>query len=61
MLHKLSLDLKIKHTVYQVQYSTMSLFNKRHNTFVLEKEREFYKANDTIISKCSWPRNSKDV
>jgi len=36
-------------------------FNEGHYTAVLRKVGKFYKANDATISKCPWPRNSKDL
>jgi len=35
--------------------------NEGQYTSVLRKDGTLFKANDTTISKCSWPRNSKDV
>lgn len=32
-----------------------------HYTAILRKNGKFYRANDGIISECSWPRNSKDL
>jgi len=57
-------ELRFENKTYSLSSAIFhhgNVFNERHNTFVLKKDREFYKAKDTIISKCSWPRNSKDV
>lgn len=32
-----------------------------HYTAILRKENTFFKANDSNISKCNWPRNSRDL
>lgn len=32
-----------------------------HYTAVIRKLKYWFKADDTRISKCSWPRNSKDI
>jgi ubiquitin C-terminal hydrolase len=35
--------------------------SKGHYTAVVRKNKHWFKADDNTISKCSWPRNSKDI
>ena len=35
--------------------------SRGHYTAVVRKNKHWFKADDSNISKCSWPRNSEDI
>lgn len=42
-------------------HGTRLVDSSNHYTAIIRKNNMFIKANDSILSKCSWPRQSKDL